>query len=168
MIIFEILMETKLNNDISQLVILTKNVKSLVLTHKIPICSISTTINCDLQRCYNGNKELFFFNWDSPHARLNSHYKAWSYKGLARWHARYATRASTHDRPLLELLSQTSYWFRHTERKYFCYFLTDFILTFVNLFLKKISGPLNLWISGYLRNQFVIKRGVCNISVPFS
>ena len=21
-----------------------------------------------------------FFNWDSPHARLNSHYKAWSYK----------------------------------------------------------------------------------------
>ena len=78
-IIFEILMETKLNNDISRLVILTKNVKSLVLTHKIPICSISTTINCDLQRCYNGNKD-FFFNWDSPHARLNSHYEAWSYK----------------------------------------------------------------------------------------
>ena len=23
---------------------------------------------------------FFFFNWDSPHARLNSHYKAWSYK----------------------------------------------------------------------------------------
>ena len=23
---------------------------------------------------------LFFFNWDSLHARLNSHYKAWSYK----------------------------------------------------------------------------------------
>ena len=23
---------------------------------------------------------LFFFNWDSPHARLNSHYEAWSYK----------------------------------------------------------------------------------------
>ena len=22
----------------------------------------------------------FFFNWDSLHARLNSHYKAWSYK----------------------------------------------------------------------------------------
>ena len=22
----------------------------------------------------------FFFNWDSPHARLNSHYEAWSYK----------------------------------------------------------------------------------------
>ena len=21
-----------------------------------------------------------FFNWDSPHARLNSHYEAWSYK----------------------------------------------------------------------------------------
>ena len=23
---------------------------------------------------------FFFFNWDSFHARLNSHYKAWSYK----------------------------------------------------------------------------------------
>ena len=23
---------------------------------------------------------FFFFNWDSLHARLNSHYKAWSYK----------------------------------------------------------------------------------------
>ena len=23
---------------------------------------------------------FFFFNWDSPHARLNSHYEAWSYK----------------------------------------------------------------------------------------
>ena len=22
---------------------------------------------------------FFFFNWDSPHARLNSHYEAWSY-----------------------------------------------------------------------------------------
>ena len=22
----------------------------------------------------------FFFNWDSPHARLNSHYEAWNYK----------------------------------------------------------------------------------------
>ena len=22
----------------------------------------------------------FFFNWDSPHASLNSHYEAWSYK----------------------------------------------------------------------------------------
>ena len=24
--------------------------------------------------------ETFFFNWDSLHARLNSHYKAWNYK----------------------------------------------------------------------------------------
>ena len=23
---------------------------------------------------------FFFINWDSPHARLNSHYEAWSYK----------------------------------------------------------------------------------------
>ena len=23
---------------------------------------------------------VFFFNWDSPHERLNSHYEAWSYK----------------------------------------------------------------------------------------
>ena len=22
---------------------------------------------------------LFFFNWDSPYARLNSHYETWSY-----------------------------------------------------------------------------------------
>ena len=25
-------------------------------------------------------EELLFFNWDSLHARLNSHFKAWSYK----------------------------------------------------------------------------------------
>ena len=25
-------------------------------------------------------RESFFFNWDSLYARLNSHYKAWSYK----------------------------------------------------------------------------------------
>ena len=24
--------------------------------------------------------DFFFFNWDSLHARLNSHYEAWSYK----------------------------------------------------------------------------------------
>ena len=24
--------------------------------------------------------EIFFFNWDSLHPKLNSHYKAWSYK----------------------------------------------------------------------------------------
>ena len=26
------------------------------------------------------NRFFFFFNWDSLHARLNSHYEAWSYK----------------------------------------------------------------------------------------
>ena len=26
---------------------------------------------------------VFFFNWDSPHARLKSHNKAWSYKKKA-------------------------------------------------------------------------------------
>ena len=28
----------------------------------------------------NEQMEFFFFNWDSLHARLNSHYEAWSYK----------------------------------------------------------------------------------------
>ena len=32
---------------------------------------------------------FFFFNWDSPHARLNSHYEAWSYKKRRiSWHWR--------------------------------------------------------------------------------
>ena len=26
------------------------------------------------------SKSFFFFNWNSLHATLNSHYKAWSYK----------------------------------------------------------------------------------------
>ena len=26
------------------------------------------------------NEKLFFCNWDLLHARLNSHYEAWSYK----------------------------------------------------------------------------------------
>ena len=29
---------------------------------------------------HNKRLTFSFFNWDSPHARLNSHYKAWSYK----------------------------------------------------------------------------------------
>ena len=38
-----------------------------------------------LQKFWNNSKTktsdtFFFFNWDSPHARLNSHYEAWSYK----------------------------------------------------------------------------------------
>ena len=31
-------------------------------------------------RCYPLKWKRFFFNWDSLHARLNSHYEAWSYK----------------------------------------------------------------------------------------
>ena len=29
---------------------------------------------------YSDPLEYIFFNWDSLHARLNIHYKAWSYK----------------------------------------------------------------------------------------
>ena len=29
---------------------------------------------------YVSAQQFFFFSWDSLHARLNSHYKAWSYK----------------------------------------------------------------------------------------
>ena len=29
--------------------------------------------------CRGSTKTTFFFNWDSLHARLNSHYEAWSY-----------------------------------------------------------------------------------------
>ena len=50
-------MKTKLNNNMLRLVILTKNVNILLLTRKTPMRSIPTTINCDLQWCYNGNKE---------------------------------------------------------------------------------------------------------------
>ena len=28
----------------------------------------------------HGNYDVTTFNWDSLHARLNSHYEAWSYK----------------------------------------------------------------------------------------
>ena len=54
---FEKLMKTKLNNKTLRLVILTKNVNIFVLTRQIPMHSISTTINCDLQRCYNEIKK---------------------------------------------------------------------------------------------------------------
>ena len=40
--------------------------------------------NGDVKKTYVsflfGNTRYTFFNWDSLHARLNSHYKAWSYK----------------------------------------------------------------------------------------
>ena len=29
---------------------------------------------------FSAKGKFFFFNWDSFHARLNSHYTAWSYK----------------------------------------------------------------------------------------
>ena len=35
--------------------------------------------NLDLSNA-SGPDCFFFFNWDSLHARLNSHYEAWSYK----------------------------------------------------------------------------------------
>ena len=50
-------MKTKLNNDILRLVILTKNASIPLLARKIQMCSTSTTINCDLQRRFNENKE---------------------------------------------------------------------------------------------------------------
>ena len=31
-----------------------------------------------MQSVYHGSTSLFLFNWDSLHARLNSHYEAWS------------------------------------------------------------------------------------------
>ena len=30
--------------------------------------------------CKTERRKFFFFNWDSLHARLNSHYEAWSYQ----------------------------------------------------------------------------------------
>ena len=49
--------------------------------------SASTDKNYDMEeletiRNYFENPKvgMFFFNWDLLHARLNSHYKAWSYK----------------------------------------------------------------------------------------
>ena len=34
----------------------------------------------DLASSKGKKKCSFFYNWDSPRARLNSHYEAWSYK----------------------------------------------------------------------------------------
>ena len=47
------------------------------------VCSIYITKNQAGERnknVPNDNGYDFFFNWDSLHARLNSHYEAWSYK----------------------------------------------------------------------------------------
>ena len=48
---------------------------------------MSSALSCtNAQNIFNAHLKkkikifLFFFNWDSLHARLNSHYKAWSYK----------------------------------------------------------------------------------------
>ena len=39
-----------------------------------------TISHTSMSQCHNYPCQYFFFNWDSPHARLNSHYEAWSYK----------------------------------------------------------------------------------------
>ena len=60
-----------------------RNGESIILTYNLiilykPISQVRTQI------CWAIFMSLtlffFFFNWDSLHARLNSHYEAWSYK----------------------------------------------------------------------------------------
>ena len=44
----------------------------------IPKNVVNLCISHELYRCSEG-----FFNWDSLHAKLSSHYKAWNYKNEA-------------------------------------------------------------------------------------
>ena len=46
---------------------------------RFPIVYISFDITAELSE-ENISVFFLFFNWDSLHARLNNHYKAWSYK----------------------------------------------------------------------------------------
>ena len=58
------------------------------IMNKIRICEFlvsQTMIDCESENLTHERSVsllpfFFFFNWDSPHARLNSHYEAWSYK----------------------------------------------------------------------------------------
>ena len=43
---------------------------------------------------YQDSGNFFFFNWDSLHARLNSHYEAWSYKKKKKHKKDYSYRKS--------------------------------------------------------------------------
>ena len=43
-------------------------------------CSSKLTVSCRMILSQILQSVLFFKNWDSLHARLNSHYEAWSYK----------------------------------------------------------------------------------------
>ena len=57
--------------------------RSCVLSHWTRLQIKEIEINSRLAASYilaNEIKNFFFFDWDSLHARLNSHYKAWSYK----------------------------------------------------------------------------------------
>ena len=57
-----------------------------VLANSVPISASDKEANLHLVETIDSTIDqfkalfFFFFNWDLPHARLNSHYEAWSYK----------------------------------------------------------------------------------------
>ena len=53
-----------------------------VVTSITAIESVTSIVPTETTTCRIGHRNFpfFLFNWDSLHARLNSHYKAWSYK----------------------------------------------------------------------------------------
>ena len=57
------------------------NLRETQQTSKLNINSLRINVN-DIVLVFLMKRWVFwgFFNWDSLHARLDSHYKAWSYK----------------------------------------------------------------------------------------
>ena len=56
--------------------------KAISMTHSGMSYRLDISVFYFMSHCYFRFLSLFFFffNWDSSHARLNSHYEAWSYK----------------------------------------------------------------------------------------
>ena len=67
-------LENKINVKVSEiLTFLPLKNNSVTMGLNLPLASISAIVS-------SNNINTSFFNWDSLHTRLNSHYKAWSYK----------------------------------------------------------------------------------------
>ena len=59
----------------------SKSLRGVSIFYSILVLLKSIFILREYQKTVNLlKKKKVFYNWDSLHARLNSHYKAWSYK----------------------------------------------------------------------------------------
>ena len=77
---------SRTNLKLHNISVTPKIIKKIIMNFDLskasgPDCILVVVLkNGELELSFILAEPLFLFNWDSLHARLNSHYEAWSYK----------------------------------------------------------------------------------------